>query len=47
MEMRVDMTDSNGAKTYAKYSIFSVGDETSGFGLDVGGFSGPAGQLTH
>ena len=44
--MRVDLTDWDGNHAYAKYSIFSVGNESSNFRLTVGGYSGNAGNIT-
>ena len=42
--LRVDMEDRNRAKAYAKYDRFSVGDEKSQYKLEVGSFSGTAGD---
>lgn len=42
--LRVDMEKFNGEKTYAVYSSFSVGDETSKYKLEVNGYSGNAGM---
>lgn len=42
--LRVDMEDWNRAKAYAKYDRFSVGDEKSQYKLEVGSFSGTAGD---
>ena len=39
------MEDFEGHKKYAKYSIFSVGDEASEFDLTVQGYNGDAGMI--
>ncbi|CAC5394954.1 Fibrinogen-like protein A,Ryncolin-4,Angiopoietin-related protein 7,Angiopoietin-related protein 1,Ficolin-3,Ficolin-1-B,Techylectin-5A,Ficolin-2,Ryncolin-1,Tenascin-R,Fibrinogen-like protein 1,Angiopoietin-1,Tenascin-X,Fibrinogen C domain-containing protein 1-A,Tenascin-N,Ryncolin-3,Tenascin,Fibroleukin,Fibrinogen C domain-containing protein 1,Fibrinogen gamma chain,Ryncolin-2,Fibrinogen beta chain,Angiopoietin-related protein 6,Techylectin-5B,Angiopoietin-related protein 2,Angiopoietin-2,Microfibril-asso len=43
-ELRIDMEDFEGHTKYAKYSLFSVGDETSEYELTVLGYSGNAGD---
>ncbi|XP_056016835.1 ryncolin-1-like [Ostrea edulis] len=42
--LRVDLQKFNGQKAYAKYSRFSVGDESSQYRLSVSGYSGTAGD---
>ncbi|XP_056016820.1 uncharacterized protein LOC125676591 [Ostrea edulis] len=42
--LRVDLQKFNGQKAYAKYSKFSVGDESSKYRLTVSGYSGTAGN---
>ncbi|XP_056016349.1 fibrinogen-like protein A [Ostrea edulis] len=42
--LRVDLQKFNGQKAYAKYSKFSVGDESSKYKLTVSGYSGTAGD---
>jgi hypothetical protein len=44
-ELRIDMEDFEGQTRYAKYSVFSVGDEASEFVLKVQGYSGDAGII--
>ena len=39
-ELRVDLRDFEGSRTYAKYSTFSVGNETSDYVVSISGFSG-------
>lgn len=47
-ELRVELEDFDGKTSFANYSSFSVGDEFSGFQLNVGGFTdGGAGQWPH
>ena len=41
-ELRVDLEDRQGNKAYAKYSTFSVGDESTKYVLGVSGYSGDA-----
>ena len=41
-ELRVDLGDSQGNRRYAKYSTFSVGDESTKYVLGVSGYSGNA-----
>ncbi|XP_063448849.1 ryncolin-1-like [Mytilus trossulus] len=43
-ELRVDMSDFDGNKAYAKYSTFAVGDASTNYRLTVGGWSGDAGD---
>ncbi|VDI20979.1 Hypothetical predicted protein [Mytilus galloprovincialis] len=43
-ELRIDMSDFDGLTKYAKYSVFSVGDEKSEYELTVLGYSGNAGD---
>ena len=40
--MRIDMEDFENNRKYAMYEKFSVGSESSGYILDVGGYSGDA-----
>lgn len=40
----VDLIDLNGKKAFAKYSRFKVGDERSGYKLEVSGYFGNAGD---
>ncbi|XP_056016819.1 ryncolin-1-like [Ostrea edulis] len=42
--LRVDLQKFNGQKAYAKYSKFSVGDESSKYRLTVSGYRGTAGD---
>ena len=42
--LRVDLRDSSGLTAYAKYSTFTVGNETSKYTLTVGEYSGTAGD---
>ncbi|XP_056016811.1 uncharacterized protein LOC125673511 [Ostrea edulis] len=42
--LRVDLQKFSGQKAYAKYSRFSVGDESSQYRLTVSGYSGTAGD---
>ena len=42
-ELRVNLENSSGARVYAKYSKFSVEDESRKYKLTVGGYSGTAG----
>lgn len=44
-ELRVDISDFNGNKAYARYSTFAVGDASTNYKLTVGGYSGHAGEL--
>ena len=43
-ELRVDLGDAKGNRTYAKYSTFSIGDESTRYVLNVSGYSGNAGD---
>ncbi|XP_028391457.1 ficolin-2-like [Dendronephthya gigantea] len=42
--LRVDLMDFNGAEAYAKYGNFSVADESDKYRLNIGSFSGTAGD---
>ena len=42
--LRVDMEDWNGARVYAKYGKFNTGDEQAQYRLEVGSYSGTAGD---
>ncbi|CAB4021383.1 Hypothetical predicted protein, partial [Paramuricea clavata] len=42
--LRVDLTDWNSDTAYAKYGSFSVASESDGYRLDLGSFSGNAGD---
>ncbi|XP_028391576.1 ryncolin-1-like [Dendronephthya gigantea] len=42
--LRVDLMDFNGAKRYAKYGTFSVADESDKYRLNIGSYSGNAGD---
>ncbi|XP_035697855.1 microfibril-associated glycoprotein 4-like [Branchiostoma floridae] len=43
-ELYVELRDWEGNFTYAKYDTFSIGDESTGYTLHVGGYSGDAGD---
>ncbi|VDI68647.1 Hypothetical predicted protein [Mytilus galloprovincialis] len=43
-ELRVDISDFDGSKAYAKYVTFSVGDASTNYKLTVSGYSGTAGD---
>ena len=43
-ELRIDMGDFEGNSAYAKYSSFRIGPESEGYKLEVGGYSGNAGD---
>ncbi|XP_071180483.1 fibrinogen-like protein A [Mytilus edulis] len=43
-ELRVDMSDFDGNRAYAKYSTFAVGDAVTNYKLTVAGYSGNAGD---
>ncbi|XP_062612217.1 fibrinogen-like protein A [Saccostrea cucullata] len=45
-ELRIEMTKFNGSKVYAKYSRFSIGDESDKYKLSISGYSGDAGDYT-
>ena len=47
--LRVDLGDFDGNTSYAQYTTFSVGDNTTEYTLTVGGYSGTAGDslLSH
>ena len=42
--MRVELEDWNGVKAYAKYGNFKVGDQHARYRLEVGSYSGTAGD---
>ncbi|XP_028391550.1 uncharacterized protein LOC114516313 isoform X2 [Dendronephthya gigantea] len=42
--LRVDLMDFNGAERYAKYGKFSVADESDKYRLNIGNYSGDAGD---
>ena len=42
--LRVEVEDWNGVKAYAKYGKFNIGDEQAKYRLDVGSYSGTAGD---
>jgi len=42
--LRVELEDWNGGKAYAKYGKFKIGDEQAQYRLDVGSYSGTAGD---
>ena len=42
--LRVDLQDWKGAKVYAKYGKFNIGDEQAKYRLEVGSYSGTAGD---
>ncbi|KAB7496080.1 Techylectin-5B [Armadillidium nasatum] len=44
MEMRIDLEDFEGEKRYAKYSYFDISDESDKYRLDIGEYSGSAGD---
>ncbi|VDI51584.1 Hypothetical predicted protein [Mytilus galloprovincialis] len=43
-ELRVDMSDFDGNRAYAKYSTFAVGDAVTNYNITVAGYSGNAGD---
>ncbi|XP_052086448.1 fibrinogen-like protein A isoform X2 [Mytilus californianus] len=43
-ELRIDLTDKNDNKKYAKYKTFVVGNASSQYKLTIGGYSGDAGD---
>ncbi|VDI67628.1 Hypothetical predicted protein, partial [Mytilus galloprovincialis] len=43
-ELRVDISDFDGYKAYARYVTFSVGDASTNYRLTVSGYSGNAGD---
>ena len=43
-ELRIDLGDFEGNFRYAKYSTFRIGPESEGYKLEVGGYSGNAGD---
>ncbi len=42
--LRIELTDWEGESRYAEYTHFMVGDEQSGYQLDISGYSGTAGD---
>ena len=42
--LRVELEDWNGVKAYAKYGTFNIGDEQAKYRLEVGSYSGTAGD---
>ena len=42
--LRVELEDWNGVKVYAKYGKFNIGDEQAKYRLEVGSYSGTAGD---
>ena len=42
--LRVEVEDWNGVKAYAKYGKFNIGDEQAKYRLEVGSYSGTAGD---
>ena len=42
--LRVEVEDWNGVRAYAKYGKFNIGDEHAKYRLDVGSYSGTAGD---
>ena len=42
--LRVELEDWNGVKAYAKYGKFDIGDEQAQYQIDVGSYSGTAGD---
>ena len=42
--LRVELEDWNGVRVYAKYGRFSIGDEQAQYRLEVGSYSGTAGD---
>ena len=42
--LRVELEDWNGVRVYAKYGKFNVGDEQAQYRLEVGSYSGTAGD---
>ncbi|XP_022808596.1 titin-like [Stylophora pistillata] len=42
--LRVDLEDWNGVRAYAKYGKFNIGDEQARYRLEVGSYSGTAGD---
>ncbi|KAL9967661.1 hypothetical protein ACROYT_G025941 [Oculina patagonica] len=43
--LRVEMEDWNGVKVYAKYGKFNIGNEQAQYRLEVGSYSGTAGDM--
>ena len=44
-ELRIDMKAVSNEEAYAKYSNFSVGDESTKYVLHVSGYNGTAGKI--
>ena len=44
-ELRVDIEDWDGSKSFAKYHEFSISDSTQHFKLTVAGYEGTAGKI--
>ena len=42
--LRVELKDWNGVRVYAKYDKFNIGDEQTNYRLEVGSYSGTAGD---
>ena len=42
--LRVELEDWNGVKVYAKYGTFNIGDEQAQYRIEVGSYSGTAGD---
>ena len=42
--LRVELKDWNGVRAYAKYGKFNIGDEQAQYRLEVGSYSGTAGE---
>ena len=42
--LRVELEDWNGVRAYAKYGTFNIGDEQAQYRLEVGSYSGTAGD---
>ena len=45
--LRVELEDWNGNRKYAKYGKFNIGDEQANYRLEVGSYSGTAGDSLH
>ena len=46
-ELRVDLGDLNGNKKYAQYNFFSVNNNLTNYRLNIGAYSGNAGDALH
>ena len=46
-QLRVDLADFEGRHKYAHYSYFSVGNPSTNYRLNVGGYAGTAGDSLH
>ena len=44
-KLRIDLADFNGNHRYAEYSSFNVGSPATNYQLNVGTYSGDAGEL--